>query len=266
MSAVTAARASSHAFLREAGELAEFGTRSVGALPHALRFASQVAIHARAMLAGTLPLLVVMCLFIGFSQVNFAYFFLRSIGAGDFIGAVSGFAAPRITATVMLGYVFTAKVCCGIVAELGAMKISEEIDALETEGVDPMRYVVGTRLLAALIFLPIASAIALLSCLLGSYVAVVVVIQGVSAEAFWSLAWSVQTVYEQFNCFLVHATIVVLGTVAACFYGLRTRGGPDAVGSAVARSLVVNLIMVHLVTAAFGALFYGTESKLPFGG
>jgi phospholipid/cholesterol/gamma-HCH transport system permease protein len=255
-----------HGFLREAGALGEFGAQSIRALPGTLRFSSEVFRHAAMMLAGTLPLLIAMCACIGFSQVNYTYFFLRSIGASDFIGAASGFAVPRITATVMLGYVFASKVCCGIVAELGAMKVGDEIDALESTGVDPMKYVVGSRLLAALIFLPIASITALAACISGSYLDVVLVLQGVSAEAFWSLAWSVQTPGDLVNVFVVHAMIVVLCSIVACFYGLRTRGGPEAVGASTARSLLVNLVIVHLVAAVFGVLFYGSESKLPFGG
>ena len=98
----------------------------------------------------------VMNAFFGFSIMTFAFFFLRSIGASDFVGAATGVRRPApVAATLMFGYVFTAKICCGIAAELGAMKINEEIDAFESTGVDPMRYVVGTRILAVMLFVPV---------------------------------------------------------------------------------------------------------------
>ena len=62
----------------------------------------------------------------------------------------------------MFGYVFAAKVGCGLVAEIGSMRISDEIDALESVGIDPMRYVIGTRLLAVLIFVPLVYIMAIL--------------------------------------------------------------------------------------------------------
>ena len=67
---------------------------------------------------------------------------------------------PRAAVPIMFGYVFSAKVGCGLVAEIGAMRINDEIDAFEVEGVNPMSYVVGTRLIGALIFVPIAVTVA----------------------------------------------------------------------------------------------------------
>jgi phospholipid/cholesterol/gamma-HCH transport system permease protein len=252
--------------LRELGELGEFGGRTLLSLGGACRYISEILEQGAAMAYGSLPLLLVMAMFIGFSQMNFAFFFLRTIGASDFVGAVAGFATPRVTATVMLGYVFAAKICCGIVAEVGSMQIGEEIDALEATGVDPMHYIVGTRFLAALLWLPLGWITVILGVTLGSYVEVVGLLHGVSSQGFTSLNWEVISVGDLLNTFVVHFFIVTLCTIVACFYGLRTRGGPDAVGAAVARSLVVNLVIVHLVAAACGVLFYGTQAKLPFGG
>jgi phospholipid/cholesterol/gamma-HCH transport system permease protein len=246
--------------------MGEFAVRTALSLRGALRYFAEILRQAVAMTYGSLPLLLVMAMFIGFSQMNFAFFFLRTIGASDFVGAVAGFATPRVTATVMLGYVFTAKICCGIVAELGSMQIGEEIDALEATGVDPMHYVVGTRVVAALLWLPLGWITVLLGVTLGSYVEVVGLLHGVSGEAFTSLNWEVISVSDVLNTLVVHFFIVSMCTVVACFYGLRTRGGPEAVGASVARSLVSNLVIVHVVAATFGILFYGTHAKLPFGG
>lgn len=248
------------------GELIEFGVRAIVGLPRALRYSSQVFGHASAMATSTLPLLFVMSMCIGFSQMNFAFFFLRTIGASDFVGAVAGFATPRVTATVMLGYVFTAKICCGIVAELGAMTIGEEVDALESTGVDPLHYIVATRIAAALIWLPLGWITAILGVTFGSYLDVVTVLHGVSGEGFSSLNWAVISPSDTFNTLIVHFSIVLPCTIVACYYGLRTRGGPAAVGDSVARSLIVNLVIVHLVAAVCGVLFYGTQARLPFGG
>jgi phospholipid/cholesterol/gamma-HCH transport system permease protein len=252
--------------LVEAGELTRFSRQALTELPATPRYFSEVLRHASDTIRGTTLLLFVMSAFLGASIVNFAFFFLRSIGASDYLGAISGYGDTRLGAVVMFGYVFVSKVCCGMVAEIGAMSINEEIDALESTGVDPMRYVVGTRLLGVLIFLPIGSAVALLGCTAGGYVDAVVVLHGISSHALLELHWGVQSFADQIYAFVAHLAITLATTLAACFYGMRTRGGPANVGDSVARSLVVNLVVLHVLAAFFAVLFYGTNLRLPIGG
>jgi phospholipid/cholesterol/gamma-HCH transport system permease protein len=166
----------------------------------------------------------------------------------------------------MFGYVFAAKVGCGITAELGAAKVNEELDAYESEAVDPYHYVVGTRIAGALIYIPIAAAVALIGGFLGGYLNAVVVLQGLSAAGFTSVNWASQSLVDQLNLFVTAATIGVTIVVVACFYGYRAEGGPAGVGDAVARSVVVNLVLLHVIAAFFAIVFYGTDPRLPFGG
>src|ERR1700730_3810236 len=148
--------------LAEAGAMARFTGQSLRALVFTPRYPAEVLRQAASLIRGTTGLMFVMNAFFGISIMSFAFFFLRSIGASDFVGVPVAFANLRVGAPLMFGYVFTSKVCCGFVAELGAMRINEEIDAYESNGVDPMRYVVGTRILAVLIFVTIGTVVALL--------------------------------------------------------------------------------------------------------
>ena len=252
--------------LAEAGDLTAFSGRSLLAVGRAPRYAAEVLRQAAIIISGTTVLMFVMNAFFGFSIMNYAFFFLRSIGASDFAGAATAFADPRVGAVLMFGYVFTAKVCCGMVAELGAMKINEEIDAYESTGVDPLRYVVGTRILAVLIFLPIGSAVALLAELAGNYLVGIVILHGISGHGFLALNWATQSIGDQVKVFVTQGAMALTCTLVACFYGLRTVGGPSAVGASVARSLIVNLVLVHLIVAFFTVLFYGTNLHMPIGG
>lgn len=254
------------ATLREAGDLTAFSASAAGALVHTPRYLSEVLRQAAILVRGTTLLMFVMNAFFGFSIMTFAFFFLRSIGASDFVGAATAFADPRVGATLMFGYVFTAKVCCGMVAELGAMKINEEIDAFESTGVDPMRYVVGTRILAVMLFLPVGSAVALIAQTAGNYLDGVIILKGISGQGFLQLHWATQGISDQVNVFITHCAIALTTALVACFYGLRTSGGPAGVGSSVARSLVVNLVLVHMIAAFFTVMFYGTDLNMPLGG
>jgi phospholipid/cholesterol/gamma-HCH transport system permease protein len=252
--------------LDEAGELTAFSGRALRALGHTPRYAAEVLRQAAILIRGTTLLMFVMNAFFGFSIMNFAFFFLRSIGASDFVGAATAFADPRVGATLMFGYVFTAKVCCGMVAELGAMKINEEIDAYESTGVDPLRYVVGTRILAVLLFVPVGSAVALIAQTAGNYLDGVIILKGISGQGFLQLHWATQGLGDQVNVFITQAVVALATALTACFYGLRTAGGPAGVGASVARSLIVNLVLVHMIAAFFTVLFYGTDLKMPIGG
>jgi phospholipid/cholesterol/gamma-HCH transport system permease protein len=248
------------------GEWTEFFGRTVIGTAGTLRYFSEILRQAAIMIRGTSVLVLVMNIFLGMSVANFGFFFLRSIGAGDFMGLLSGYVGPRQTGPTMFGYVFVAKICCGITAELGAMKIQQEVDALESTGVDAMRYVVGTRMAAVLIFTPIACAMALIGQIGGVYIDTVHILDGISASTLLSVNWSVQTLNDQLYSLITMFAIAITTTTTACFFGLRTVGGPAAVGQSVARGVFANLVILHVVSAFCAILFYGGDIKLPIGG
>lgn len=248
------------------GEWTEFLGRSLVGTAGTFRYFSEALRQASGMIKGTLVLMLVMNIFQGMSIGNFGFFLLRALGAGDFIGLVSGLIGPRQTAATMFGYVFCSKICCGITAEIGAMKIQQEIDALESTGVDTMRYIVGTRMAAVILYVPIACVIGLIGQILGVYIIVVTVVHGVSADALLNLNWAVQTLNDQLYVFISMMTIAITTASTAMFFGLRTRGGPASVGSSVAKGILVNVVILHVVAAFFAILFYGGATKLPIGG
>jgi phospholipid/cholesterol/gamma-HCH transport system permease protein len=252
--------------LREVGDLVVFTGQSLAAIPGTVRFASEALRQASMMLSGTLVLLFVMNVFQGMSVANAGYFLLRSIGASDYLGLLSGYVGPRQLATCMFGYVFTAKICCGIAAELGAMKIQQEVDAYESTGVDPRRYLVGTRLLGVLIFLPAAAIVCIIGNLAGTYLTSVVFLGGIPGNVLLDVHWSVQTLFDYGFALVCITAMAIPCAIIACFYGLRTRGGPDAVGGSVARSMLVNIVLLHVVAAFLAVVVYGTDLRLPIGG
>ena len=219
--------------------------------------------QAAQMLRGTLLFLVAMNLFMGMTTATFGFFFLRSLGASDYLGLLSGYVIPRENATTMFGYIFVSKVCCGFAAELGAMRTQQEIDGLEAAGVDPMRYVVGTRMVAVLLFTPIAALLGLLVQFGGSFLDGVVILQGISPQVLVDVHWSVQTLQDQLYALVTMMVIAVTTAATACFFGLRARGGPVEVGTATARSVLVNLILLHVIAVTFALLFYGSDVSLP---
>jgi phospholipid/cholesterol/gamma-HCH transport system permease protein len=254
------------AMLHEAGDMVVFSAQSVAALPGTLRYMSEALRQASMMLAGTLPLLFVMNVFQGMSVANAGYFLLRSIGASDYLGLLSGYVGPRQLATCMFGYVFTAKVCCGMAAELGAMKIQQEVDAYEATAVDHRRYLIGTRLWGVVLFIPVAAIVSVIGNMAGTFFDAVTLLHGLPGNVLLDVHWSVQTPFDYMFAMVTIAAIALPTAVIACFYGLRTKGGPDAVGASVARSMLVNIVLLHIVAALLAVVIYGTQLRLPVGG
>lgn len=252
--------------LREAGDLTIFSGQSLLALRGTPRYASEILRQAAILVRGTTPFIFLMCVFFGAAASNFFVFLLRSLGAEDFAGALVGLTNTRLSVIAMFGYAFSAKVGCGLVGELGALKVNEEIDAYESEGVDPLRYVVGTRVVGGLLFLPIAAAVGLFGVMAGSYIIAVPVLEALPAAVFFDLYWDAQDLGDQLYTFLGVATVGVSVLLVSCFYGLRVRGGPDSVGAASARAVIVNLVLVHVILGTFVVAFYGTDLGLPVGG
>jgi phospholipid/cholesterol/gamma-HCH transport system permease protein len=250
----------------EIGEMAAFFGRTFAGLTRVPRYTSEVLRQAAILVRGSTLVIFAMVTFIGMAAVTFAYFFLRSAGASDYTGLFSGIVTPRATVPIMFGYVFSAKVGCGLVAEIGAMRINEEIDAYEVEGVNPMSYVVGTRLIGALIFIPIAVTVALLGGDIGSLFQAVPVLHATSPGGFLHYHWSAQNLTDNLQAYLSCGSMAMFIVLVSCFYGYRAKGGPAGVGSAVARSLLVNIVMVHVIATFFVFVFFGLNPDLPIGG
>jgi phospholipid/cholesterol/gamma-HCH transport system permease protein len=252
--------------LIEAGDLAKFFGDSVVALRRVPRYTSEVLRQAAILVRGSTVIVFAMVTFIGMAAVTFAYFFLRSAGASDYTGLFAGIVMPRAAVPIMFGYVFSAKVGCGLVAEIGAMRINDEIDAFEVEGVNPMSYVVGTRLIGALIFIPIAVTVALLGGYAGSLFQAVPVLHSTSIGGFNHFNWAGENITDNLQAYLNCGSMAMFIVLVSCYYGYTAKGGPAGVGAACARSLLVNIIMVHVIATFWVFIFFGINPNLPIGG
>lgn len=249
----------------EFGQILRFSGQAIVALPGTIRYFSEIVRQLAAILPATIALLAFMEVMIGITAANFVYFLLKALGATDFSG-IGGSLTVRTACVSMFGYVFVSKVCGGFVAELGTMRINQEVDALESTGVDPMRYLVGARIIAAIVFIPIAAAVSVIGFYAGYYLTAVIVLDGVDSAGLNQFYWGTQSLGD-FMYVVANAAATVLTTAfVACFYGMRTRGGPAAVGEAVARAVVLNLVIISIVGMVLVTLWYGDDFGLPIGG
>ncbi|UTI66744.1 ABC transporter permease [Paraconexibacter antarcticus] len=190
----------------------------------------------------------------------------RLVGAPAAAGAFTAIADLREIVPYAFGYMMAAKVSTGFAAELGTMRIAEEIDALEVMALPPVLYLCSTRLLATWLVLPFVYALAIVVAFVGSFIAVVLQVGQVSAGGYLQLFWKFQSTSDYlFSGIkgLVMGTFVVL---VGCFYGYTAHGGPKGVGRATAKAMVVNLIGVHIIGIIGSQIFWGGSPRLPIGG
>lgn len=251
---------------REVGDIASFSVRAIAAAPGSLRYFAEVLRQIGILVVGTTLVLLGLEALIGGECALFFVYLVRPLGAGSFTGFFEVPCGIRELYPYMFGYVFAAKVGCGLVAEIGSMRISNEIDALESIGMDPMRYVIGTRLVAVLIFIPLIYAACIVVGTYGGYMVSVLQIGELTRARFFQGYWSSQGLADNLQSLIKTMSIGLTIALVGMYYGFKARGGPVGVGSAVARSMIVNLIMIHLLGAFWSQVFYSHGAKYPFGG
>jgi phospholipid/cholesterol/gamma-HCH transport system permease protein len=195
-----------------------------------------------------------------------AAYFNQSVGAPTYSGVFAAWCNLREAVPYAFGYMMAAKVGTGIVAELGAMRISEEIDALEVMGVNSVTFLCATRLLAAWIVLPFMYIGAIAVAYLASYIAIVQQIGYVSSGGYLLIFWQFQNAPDLIFSLtkgMMMATAIVL---VACYYGYNASGGPVGVGTATAKSMVLNLVLVTLIGMFGTQVFWGGNPRAPIGG
>jgi phospholipid/cholesterol/gamma-HCH transport system permease protein len=190
----------------------------------------------------------------------------RGQGAPAYSGVFAAWCDLRELVPYAFGYMMAAKVGTGIVAELGSMRISDEIDALEVMGIDSVLFLCATRLLAAWMVLPFVYLSAIGAGFFASYLAVVQQIGEVSSGGYFLIFWMFQNPPDLLYSVMkgmVMATVIVL---VGCYYGYHAGGGPVGVGTATAKSMVLNIVLVHLIGMLGTQLFWGANPRAPIGG
>lgn len=258
-------------FLDSVGHVAVFVLTAVGSIGHALRYYRRETLRliaeigmgtgAMAVIGGTVAIVGFVTLS-GSSLVAIQGFAsLGNIGVEAFTGFFAALINVRIAAPVVAGQALAATVGAGATAELGAMRISEEIDALEVMGIGSFAYLVCTRVVAALIALVPLYLIALFA----SFFATRLISTG-----FFDLAPGVYDYYFRLylpTIDLVYSAIKV-GVFAFavitihCFYGYYATGGPAGVGRAAGRAIRLSIIVIVVLNLLLSYVFWGNGATV----
>jgi phospholipid/cholesterol/gamma-HCH transport system permease protein len=242
---------------RVVGEV--FGLRVFRFFGEALRQAGLLILSSTLVIWGLIFIIGLQC------GIEGAYF-NRAVGSPAYAGVFAAWCDLRELVPYAFGYMMAAKVGTGIVAEIGSMRISDEVDALEVMGISSMTFLCATRLLAAWLVLPFMYLAGIGAGFFASYLAVVQQIGEVSSGGFFLIFWMFQNppdlLYSVIKAMAMATVIVLVG----CYYGYNASGGPVGVGTATAKSMVLNIVMVHLIGMLGTQLFWGANPRAPIGG
>jgi phospholipid/cholesterol/gamma-HCH transport system permease protein len=193
-------------------------------------------------------------------------YFNRAVGSPAYAGVFAAWCDLRELVPYAFGYMMAAKVGTGIVAELGSMRISDEIDALEVMGISSLTFLCATRLLAAWLVLPFLYLAGIGAGFFASYLAVVQQIGEVSSGGFFLIFWMFQNPPDLMYSLIKGMSMATVIVLVGCYYGYNAGGGPVGVGTATAKSMVLNIVLVHLLGMLGTQLFWGANPRAPIGG
>jgi phospholipid/cholesterol/gamma-HCH transport system permease protein len=254
--------------LEETGRVGHFGLRMVRdvASGRVLLFFGEALRQAGILITGSVVTVMGLVFALGLECGVESAYAGQAVGAPSIAGAVTALCDLREVTPYAFGYMMAAKVGTGMVAEIGSMRITEEIDALEVMGVDSALYLCATRLLGMWMVLPFVYVAAVATGFFASYLSVVVQIGKVSPGGYLQLFWQFQSAPDLFFSAAKGMSMATFVVLVGCYFGYHASGGPVGVGRATAKSMVVSIIGVHVIGVIGTQLFWGNNPRSPIGG
>ncbi|RJQ79771.1 ABC transporter permease [Pseudonocardiaceae bacterium YIM PH 21723] len=214
---------------------------------------------------GMIGVMALLSAFTGATVAVEGYNSLDLLGLAPLTGFLSAYGNTRELAPLIAAVAFTSQAGCRITAQLGAMRISEEIDALESMSIRSLPYLVTTRMLASfLAIIPLY-----LFGLTGSYLATELVLN----VAFGQTSGTFDHYFHQFLVptdialsVLKAVVFVVLSTVVHCYHGFHASGGPEGVGAASGRAIRSSIVVIVLADMVLTIVFWGFDPQIRISG
>ncbi|GAB2644451.1 ABC transporter permease [Gordonia jinhuaensis] len=261
--------------LARMGHQMTFMIRSIAAVPQTFRHYSSEVWRLLADVTwgngailvggGTFGVIILLGIMGGATVGIEGYTALNLLGMAPVTGGVSAFATTRELGPLLAATAFTAQSGCRFTAQLGSMRINEEIDALESIAIRPLPYLVTTRMLAATIAVVPLYSVSLAANYLSCQV--MYQIQSGSGRGEY-LHYFYQFVSSRDLLFSVLKVIVfvILTTFVQCYYGYFAAGGPEGVGVAAGRAIRLAIIVIVFANLAMTLVFWGAGPGIRISG
>jgi phospholipid/cholesterol/gamma-HCH transport system permease protein len=261
--------------LEDMGEQLAFYGRALGWVWRALvsykkevfRLIAEVSLGsgALAVIGGSVGVIMFMTFFTGTEVGLEGYQGLNQIGISAFAGFISAYFNTREIAPLVAGLALTATVGAGFTAQLGAMRISEEIDALEVMGIPSVPYLVTTRIIAGLVaVIPLY-----IVGLFASYFATRFIVtayfhqSGGTYDHYFHQFLVPTDVFYSFLKVIIFSVVIML---IHCYYGYFARGGPAGVGVAVGRAVRTSIVAINVIDLFLSLALWGANTTVRIAG
>ncbi|MFD0360401.1 MlaE family ABC transporter permease [Nocardia sp. GCM10030253] len=252
-----------------------FFLRSIGAIPTALkqypkevwRLLSDVTWGNGSLVVGggTIGVVLILSAFGGMTVAIQGYTSLNLLGLSPLTGAISAFATTRELGPLLAALAFAAQAGCRFTAQLGAMRISEEIDALDSIAIKPLPYLVSTRMFAAMVAIVplycLGLSMAYISCSL-----TVQLIGGTSSGTFSHYFYQFLIPTDVLYSLAKAMVFVAITTFIQCYYGFFASGGPEGVGVAAGRAIKMCIIVVVFADLFMTLAIWGVNPGIRISG
>ncbi len=266
--AVDGARDATVGALADMGSFATFSVESVAVVPvtlrryrlEVMRQLTDIAWGSGAIIVGggTIGVMVLLSVAAGTSLGIEGFNGLELIGLAPLTGFISAAVSTREIAPLIAALALAAQVGCRFTAQLGSMRLHEEIDALEVMAVQPMRFLVTTRVIAAMVaILPLY-----LIGLIGSYIAAELSVVFLFHQSEGTYDHYFSAFIQGRDIFLSVVKIVVFAFAVSlihCWYGFNASGGPQGVGEATGRAIRASIVTVVLLDMVLTLIFWGAS-------
>ncbi|QLY27579.1 ABC transporter permease [Nocardia huaxiensis] len=261
--------------LENAGFMLGFTALALGGIPLALRrYRNQTMRTITDMTwgrgsfivgGGTVPMLMVLGISIGAGVGIQTFAALDLLGLGSVSGVVSAFANTRELAPIAAAVGFAAQAGCRMTAEIGSMRIAEEIDAIESFGLRSIPFVVTTRVIAGAVAIVPTFLIALILSYL-SCSAVIVLLHGQADGVYNHYFFQFTSGYDVFAAVVKILVFGVAVILIHCYYGFFASGGPEGVGIASGRAVRASFVAIVGLDMVLTLLLWGVNSSIEFPG
>lgn len=242
-------------FFREAGGLSILLAQSVYTLvtsrlkwTHFLDQMNRIGVTS-------LPLVFLTAIFSGMVLALQSAYQLRYLQAVQFTADLVALSMTRELGPVLTAMVVAGRVGAGITAEIGTMKVTEQIDALVSLATDPIRYLVVPRFLASFLMLFVLAIYADFIGILGGYLIGVFKLD-ISSSQYIKRTFDALVLKDVYTGLIKAFCFGIIIAIVGCYYGFKTQGGAEGVGRATTLSVVTSLILIIAFDCFFTALFY----------
>ncbi|MCH8871370.1 ABC transporter permease [candidate division KSB1 bacterium] len=205
----------------------------------------------------SLPIVCLIAFFVGLIIAMQSAYQLKQFGAIIYVANLTAVSITRELAPLLTAIVITGRSGSAITAEIGTMKVSEEIDALNTMGLNTISYLVVPKTLAMLIMLPCLTIIADFIGILGGYFISIATLD-IASVRYVNQTVSALAFKDVFGGLVKSGFFALIIAVIGCYEGLNVEGGAEGVGKSTTKSVVTSIFLIIAADVFFTGLFYAT--------